>query len=188
MNFDDSFAKRRPVPLLTRENCDQWFTLMKRWLIGKDLWFVIGSTNASSANTPNSASSFSAGFGNQKADSKALYWLTICTSADDQEHTADHSSAKEVWDALQSKYKEKLQTTGRQYLAEFIGYKMPVNTSIDEAWTHLSKLGRKIAATQPDMNGLSKPERRFQVLLQALPEEYTVIRDAIDAQDDPNIE
>ena len=161
---------------------------MKRWLIGEDLWFVIGSTNASSANTPNSASSFPAGFGNQKADSKALYWLTICTSADDQEHTVDHSSAKEVWDALQSKYKEKLQTTGRQYLAEFIGYKMPVNTSINEAWTHLSKLGRKIAATQPDMNSLSKPERRFQALLQALPEEYTVIRDAIDAQDDPNIE
>ena len=96
MNFDDSFAKRQPVPLLTRENCNQWFTLMKRWLIGKDLWFVIGSTNASSANTPNSASSFSAGFGNQKADSKALYWLTICTSADDQEHTVDHSSVKEV--------------------------------------------------------------------------------------------
>jgi len=36
MNFDDSFAKRRPVLVLTRENCDQWFTLMKRLLIGED--------------------------------------------------------------------------------------------------------------------------------------------------------
>jgi len=38
------------------------------------------------------------------------------------------------------------------------------------------------------MSGLAKPERRFQALLQALPEEYTVIRDAIDAQDNPDIE
>lgn len=38
------------------------------------------------------------------------------------------------------------------------------------------------------MAGLSKPERRFQALLQALPDEYFVIRDAIDAQDNPDVE
>ncbi len=65
---------------------------------------------------------------------------------------------------------------------------MPAGVSIDEVWTHLSKLGRKIASTQPDMAGLSKPERRFQALLQALPEDYTVIRDAIDAQDTRDVE
>jgi len=70
----------------------------------------------------------------------------------------DKNSAKNVWDALKSKYKKKLQMMGRQYLTEFVGYKMPVDVSIEEAWTHLSKLGRKIAATQPDMTGLSKPE------------------------------
>ena len=188
MNFDNSFAKRWSVSLLTCKNCNQWFTLMKRWLIDKDLWFVIGFINVSSANTSNSASSFSAGFENQKANSKTLYWLIICTSADDQEHTADHSSVKKVWNALQFKYKKKLQTTGRQYLAEFISYKMLVNTFINEAWTHLSKLDRKIAVTQSDINSLSKSEWCFQVLLQALSEEYTIICDVIDVQDNFNIE
>ena len=191
MDFDDSFAKRRPVPILTRENCDQWFPLMKRWLIGEDLWSVIEGKSGS--DTPGSVTSItsgiqSLGFGSQKVDAKAHYWLTICITIDDQEHTADKTSAKEVWDALSYKYKEKLQTTGRQYLADFIGYRMPADTSIEKAWTHLAKLARKIAATQKDMSGLSKPERRFQALLQSLPDEYTVIRDAIDAQDKPDVE
>ncbi len=191
MNFDDSFAKRRPVPILTRENCDQWFPLMKKWLIGEDLWSVIEGKAGS--DTPSSITSItsgiqSLGLGNQKVDAKAHYWLTICITIDDQEHIADKTSAKEVWDALSSKHKEKLQTTGRQYLADFIGYKMPADISIEKAWTHLAKLARKIAATQKDMSGLSKPERRFQALLQSLPDEYTVIRDAIDAQDKPDVE
>jgi hypothetical protein len=184
MNFDDSFAKRRPVPILIRENCDQWFALIKRLLIGEELWYVIDHDDGS--DTPTSgASSFS--FGSQRIDAKAHYWLTICINADDQEYVADKTSAKQVWDALRSKYKEKLQTTGRQYLADFISYRMPTGTSIEEVWTRLTKLARQIAATQQDMSGLSKPECRFQALLQALPEEYTVIRDAIDAQERPDI-
>lgn len=188
MNFDDSFAKRRPVPVLTRENCDQWFTLMKRWLIGEDLWLVI---EISAVNTPASDSFFSLsnlGFKSQKTNAKALYWLTICISADDQEYLTDKVNTKNAWDVLKSKYKKKLQTTGRQYLAEFIGYKMPVGVFIDETWTHLSRLGRKIAATKSDMAGLSKLERRFQALLQALLKDYMMIRDAINAQDTPDVE
>ncbi len=90
-------------------------------------------------------------------------------------------SAKEVWDALSSKYKEKLQITERQYLINFINYKMLTNIFIEKTWTHLVKLARKIVATQKDISNLFKSERRFQALLQSLSDEYTVIRDVIDA-------
>ncbi len=157
---------------------------MKKWLIGEDLWSVIegklGSNTLSSIISITSEIQ-SLGLGNQKIDAKAHYWLTICIIIDDQEYIADKMSAKEVWDALSSKYKEKLQTTERQYLADFIGYKMSADTSIEKAWTHLAKLARKIVATQKDISGLFKPERRFQALLQSLSDEYTVIRDVIDA-------
>ncbi len=191
MNFDDSFAKRRSVPILTRENCDQWFPLMKRWLIEEDLWSVIeGKSGSDTLDSVTSITSGiqSLGFESQKVNAKAHYWLIICIIIDDQEHTADKTSAKEVWDALSYKYKEKLQITGRQYLADFIGYRMSADTFIEKAWTHLAKLARKIAATQKDMSGLFKPERRFQALLQSLPDEYTVIRDVIDAQNKSDVE
>ena len=133
MNFDDSFAKRRPVPVLTRENSDQWFTLMERWLMGEDLYYVVNThvptTPASNITSPLG----SIGVGNQRENAKTLYWLTICISADDQEYISDKTDAKSAWDALKSKYKEKLQTTGRQYLQEFIGYKMAPGTSVDKA-------------------------------------------------------
>ncbi len=41
MNFNDFFVKRWSVFILTCKNCNQWFSLMKRWLIEKDLWFII---------------------------------------------------------------------------------------------------------------------------------------------------
>ncbi len=150
MNFDDFFVKRRSVFILTRENCDQWFPLIKRWLIEKDLWFVI--EDKPDSNTFGSVIDIiseiqSLDFESQKIDMKAHYWLIICIIIDDQEHTADKTSAKEVWNALSYKYKEKLQITERQYLTNFINYRMSTNISIEKAWTHLVKLTRKIVTT-----------------------------------------
>ncbi len=72
---------------------------MKRWLIEKDLWFVI--EDKSDLNTLDSIIDIiseiqSFDFESQKIDVKAHYWLIICIIIDDQEHTADKTSAKEV--------------------------------------------------------------------------------------------
>jgi len=48
-------------------------------------------------------------------------------------------------------------------------------------------LTQKIVATQKDMSDLFKSERRFQVLLQLLSDEYTVIQDIIDAQNKSDV-
>ncbi len=151
---------------------------MKRWLIEKDLWFVI--EDKSDSNTLNSIISIiseiqSLDFESQKINAKAHYWLIICIIINDQEHTADKMSAKKIWNALSYKYKEKLQITKRQYLMNFIDYRMLMNIFIEKTWTHLIKLTQKIVAIQKDMSNLFKSERCFQALLQLLSDEYTVI-------------
>ena len=154
------------------------------WLIEKDLWFVI--KDKSDLNTFDSIISIiseiqSLDFESQKIDVKAHYWLIICIIINDQEHIANKMSAKEIWDALSYKYKEKLQITERQYLMNFINYRMSTNIFIEKTWTHLVKLTQKIVATQKDISNLFKSERCFQVLLQSLSDEYTVIQNIIDA-------
>ncbi len=180
MNFNDFFVKQRSVFILTCKNCDQWFSLMKRWLIEKDLWFII--KDKSDLNTFNNVISIiseiqSFNFESQKIDVKAHYWLIIYIIIDNQEHTADKTSAKKIWNALSYKYKEKLQIIERQNLMNFIDYRMLMNIFIKKTWTHLVKLTWKIVATQKDMSNLFKSERCFQALLQSLSDEYMIIQD-----------
>ncbi len=96
-------------------------------------------------------------------------------------------STKNVWNVLKFKYKKKLQMIERQYLMKFIEYRMSENVFIEEAWIHLSKLDRKIAATQSDIIRLFKSEWWFQMLLQALSVKYIVIYDVIDTQNNPDV-
>ncbi len=70
----------------------------------------------------------------------------------------------------------------------FIDYKMSMNIFIEKTWTHLIKLTWKIIATQKDISNLFKSKRCFQVLLQLLSDEYTVIWNIIDAQNKSDIE
>ncbi len=164
---------------------------MKRWLIEKDLWFVI--ENKSDLNTFDSIIDIiseiqSFDFKSQKIDAKAHYWLIICIIIDDQEHTADKMSAKKIWNTLNYKYKEKLQITERQYLMNFINYRMSMNIFIKKTWTHLVKLTWKIITTQNDISNLFKSERCFQVLLQLLSDEYMIIQNIIDVQNKSDVE
>ena len=70
----------------------------------------------------------------------------------------------------------------------FINYRMLMNIFIEKTWTHLVKLTWKIVAIQKNISDLFKSERRFQVLLQSLSDEYTVIQDVIDAQNKSDVE
>ncbi len=191
MNFDDFFIKQWSVFILTCKNCNQWFSFMKRWLIKKDLWFVI--EDKSDLNTLNNVINIiskiqSLNFKSQKIDVKAHYWLIICIIINDQEYIADKTSAKEIWITLSYKYKEKLQIIERQYLMNFIDYRMSTNIFIEKTWTHLVKLTWKIVATQNDISDLFKSERCFQALLQLLSDEYMIIWDVIDAQNKSDVE
>jgi len=51
--------------------------------------------------------------------------------------------------------------TEKQYLIKFIKYKMLKNIFIKKVWIYLSKLNKKIAATQFNMTELFKSEWQF---------------------------
>ena len=65
---------------------------------------------------------------------------------------------------------------------------MLTNIFIEKTWTHLIKLTRKIITIQKNISNLFKSERCFQVLLQSLSDEYTVIQDVIDVQNKSDVE
>ncbi|KAK7722991.1 hypothetical protein SLS57_004847 [Botryosphaeria dothidea] len=72
-----------------------------------------------------------------KADAKAQYWISLCISEADQERISELPTAKQIWESLKAKYKAKLQGTGRQYLLEYVNYRMEPGTTIEDAWVRL---------------------------------------------------
>jgi len=186
---DDGFDKiKRPCGILNRKNKDKWFRLMKQHFIANKLWNIIESPPilASNASTPSSVSGSIFGFGSPEDNAKVMYTITICISDDDQEDMAEKTTASALWHALVEKYKEKLQTTGRKIVQQLSTFKLGPGMTIEEAWTWISKKAREVAATQPDLAAFAKESRRLQILLASLPSEYSVIRDAIDAQVNPD--
>lgn len=125
---EDGFSKiGRPCGILTRENKDKWFRLTEHYLIGEDLWDVIDDTSPSTNYSAQLA---------YKLNGKVIYIISICLSDDDQEYTADITTAKELWNTLRKKYEEKQSSFGK-HPQDFSNYKKPADKTIDEAWAKI---------------------------------------------------
>ena len=74
-------------------------------------------------------------FENQQINSKALFWITVCISINNENYFMNKIIIKEAWNAFFLKYKKKLQTTERQYFTEFVEYKISLNITVNEIWT-----------------------------------------------------
>ena len=151
---------------------------MQNYLISEDLWFMIESFRL---NTPDSDNFNSLDFRSQRTNDKAQYWLIMCIDDDNQEYLTDKITAREVWNALKLKYQKKLQTTRRQYLMKYVTYKMLINIFIDEAWTYLDKIDKKMFIIKSNLKFLCDLTEHFQSLLQTLSKKYSDIWDEIDA-------
>ena len=96
---------RRAVEILTRQNHEKWFKLMKQWLKGEELWGVVDPENAittPAVSTPESSVSGTislgkdVGFGGGKLDARAQYQLINCIDDDDQELVTEETTAREI--------------------------------------------------------------------------------------------
>ena len=177
--MNDSLVRWWSVSVLTWENFNKWFLFMQNYLISEDLWFMIESFRL---NTPDSDNFNSLDFRSQRTNDKAQYWLIMCIDDDNQEYLTDKITAREVWNALKSKYQKKLQTTRRQYLMKYVTYKMLINIFIDEAWTYLDKIDKKMFIIKSNLKFLCDLTEHFQSLLQTLSKKYSDIWDEIDTQ------
>ena len=99
----------------------------------------------------------------------------------DQERVEDVETAKEMWAMLLKKYKAaKLPTMERPYLAEYINYQMDASTIIDEAWQHISRLGKEVAKQRPGLKNLNHSRTKFRRLLSALTLKFQAYRAGFD--------
>lgn len=67
-------------------------------------------------------------------------------------------------------------------MINYIIYKKLVDLSIEDAFTYLKKLSRKIINTQKDMHDLLINKRLLSTFLNFLFKKYIIIKDVIEAQ------
>ena len=132
---------------------------MRVFLIGEGLWEVT-DTLLSTLNQNSDT----------QLDAKAQYHLICCIDMDDKELTADLNTARDIYAALWKKYSKKLKTTGRQYVEEWATYKKSPSKSIEETWTEVSTMARKVKENYPGFEAVASIPSRIQSLLKCLPD------------------
>ena len=197
-DFEFKFFARRVCDTLTRQNSEKSFKLMKQWLIDEEVWAIVDSKFISKITTKITTDSLNFTWSidldfdekdtKSKFDARAQYQLIACIDDDDQELMTKLKTFKKIWKTLINKYKKKLQTIERQYLQKLMNYKKSSNMIIETIYIDIIKKNRKIANLQSNMTNLVNSKRRFQTFLQFLSFEYDVIRDAIDAQNNSNVD
>jgi hypothetical protein len=133
----DTFSKKQPIQTLSLVNREEWFQIMEDWLTGEGLFLTISTRIISSYGQ----------ITKEQVDAKARYWIRICISTNDRDWVREKKTAKEIWEALQLKYQDRLKATSRQYIQQYTTYQLPADTSIEKAWTYLGDLGRKITTS-----------------------------------------
>ena len=162
---------------------------MKLHLRSQGTWWVVQPTTLSTTpSTTSEASTQSSrpvqpvGRFFEQDDSAAMLAMMQSMSEDDQQEMEDKETASELWNTLEIKYKESLMTHARQYLKSYVNFE--VTGTIDEAWSQLHTLARRIVTIRPELRVLDQPSERIQVLLGALPDAYSSLVDTIDGQSD----
>lgn len=72
-------------------------------------------------------------------------------------------------------------------MIDLIIYKKPVNKTIDEAWTKIFKLTKRLCVIQLNLKMLTTSKKRFATLLRSLSDEYNNVRDVINAQNNADV-
>ena len=194
----DSYTRKRPLPILSRDNYDEWFDLAKLHLQSKDLDYVLTTTFEEHAliakvqelgtNTPTSESSRTTKATNidkekewKKADAEVKFIIITCVEGFDNESVRKLKTAKDMWEQLHSKYFDKRPSIGSAYLNELVTYKMRDDITIEGAWTELQHLRSKVIMTDSTLKEAFKEEKLFHLLLRSLPPADDAIRDSMEA-------
>lgn len=206
---ESSVYRHRRVEVLSRDNSDTWFKDMKNWLQGESLWPIVMTqlSQKTPSSTPRSEGSnldsllgeITFDFRNLEIrdppiggttvmndfitkDAKAKYWINLSLNAFDKEMVEDEPTSGQVWARLLKKYQLRTAAIGRQHLVDFSSYKMESSTTIDEAFQHLNKLGKKLVEQTPELRTLNTMRFKFRQLLSALPSEYATYKAGMDAR------
>jgi hypothetical protein len=209
MLHNTTLQRKLVLPILTRENYLKWFRLAKLHFQSEDFDYVITttiteyaliapfkqlSTGASTSQSTSGSAQPPAPVSSprgalnvdkekewRKSDAKARFIITTCVGEFDQEDIADLTTAKQQWDLLWKKYNVQRASTQESYLDQLVNYKMSDDLTIEQAWTQLNRLRKRLVEAHPEMIASFSEERMFQRLLKALPRTFDVVRDSMDA-------
>ena len=204
--MDDSFlAKKRYVPVLTRQNWRDWFYRLKLHFASEGLVFVIEKTLFQYASvTPltedftkldlkddnvNVTPSFKKPVIDAErqahyntASAKVQYQISISIDSLDSDSVRALSTAYEQWDALWNKYNKTRPHENRQDLVKLTTYTLPDATSIEDGWAHVKELRRRIVVANPDMASAFEEKQLFNIFLAGLPQQFLITVDTLNAQ------
>lgn len=188
--MENQHTEKAPLPMLSFENYRDWFQDMYFLLERKQVEDALEKPQAA---TPQSESTEGGIEASQhaptrrKSNAECMFWIRRCIGQDDKYLIDNEKRAWKVWDTLKTKYTGRLRGKGRELIQEFVTYRMDSTTTINEAWSQLTRIGQEIKVTHPE-SGYHLPEERLQQLLSALPEEYRFIRQTIDNYASPNVD
>lgn len=187
--MDPETARRRHAPILSQDNQETWFRIMRLYLGGESIDFAIQQTEAEYAY------STSEGCWNNKkrakykvASNQVMYELILCVNDTDQELFEELSSAKEIWEALRAKYSKISPQKAREDLQRLHNYKLDAHRSIEEAWAELRQIRRRIGVANPVILKATTDDDLLEYLLGGLPDEYSTTCTALEAQPSLQVE
>ena len=110
----------------------------------------------------------------------AIYNIVICLSQLDIEMIEGKDEMKDKWAVLKAKYSRVLPAEHRQNVKALNDFKMDQDMTINDAWTTIGELRRKIVNSKPALRANYSEDVMFEILTQVLPSEYDVIVDVLD--------
>ena len=205
--MDDSFlTKKRHVPVLTRQNWRDWFYRLRLYLAGEGLAFVIDkslieyaglaegfgslglgdkdkdkdATTASTARKPSYDKDRYAQY--EAASAKVQYQISISIDSLDSDSIRTFSTAYEQWQHLWTKYNKTRPHENREDLAKLTTYTLPDGTSVEDGWTQIKELRRRVVTANPSMALAFEEKQLFNFLLAGLPAQFQITVDTLNAQ------
>ncbi|KAL5542030.1 hypothetical protein UlMin_009740 [Ulmus minor] len=136
------------VPTLNKNNYDNWSIKTKALFGAHDVWEIIGKgfnepkNEAALIQDQNTALKDS-----RKRDKKALYLIYQALDDDGFEKISNATSAKQVWEKLQTSYKgvEKVKKVRLQTLrGEFESLHMKVSKSISDYFSRVTTISNQL--------------------------------------------
>ncbi|MCJ1242801.1 hypothetical protein MMC14_010810 [Varicellaria rhodocarpa] len=162
---------------LSFDNYVLWFKSLKFWAESRDCEWVYEYNSESVAlradTNPTRKRS------RKRWNAKLMTMILAGVDEDDQGSIEDLDQACEAIKMLKERYygNAKRPVIAERHLQEYFNYKLTGTESIEQAWSKLKSLARKIVDANPEMKELKSEPKIYNRLLAALPEQYSVIRD-----------
>lgn len=158
---------------LSYENHVAWFHGLDYWAIPrKTRWIYQDDPASILLRTTKSTTEET-----EIANATTLAVIMSQVNEEDLMMIADMTEAHEVVAELKRKYEDKRPSKTQKEIREFYNYKLGNDETIEQAWSKLRSIARKIISSDSSFKTTVNEKATYAQLLNSLPSEYTTIAD-----------